>query len=114
MELIDTKLVALLEELTMKFDKKHKETQEHMQDIKSNLSKIINTNGKNDKLSATKTTLPIRNISKTSFVHNAAINDEVLQELGRKKQHESYLNFPQKKPSVFHIDNNVDNTIEDV
>ena len=113
MEFIDTKLVALSEELTMKFDKRHKKTQEDMQDIKSNLAKIIDTNGKNDKLSATINALPIRNISKTSFVHNVAINDEVLQELGRKKQHESYLNFPQKKPLVFHIDSNNDNTIED-
>ena len=30
MELIDTQLVALLEELETKFDKKHKETQEDM------------------------------------------------------------------------------------
>ena len=103
-----------------------------MQDIKSNLAKIvahlkiegvtfyqqregknIDTNGKNDESSATKTALPIHIISNTSFVHNAAIPDEVLQELRRKKQHESYLNFPQKKPSFFHIDSDDDDTIED-
>ena len=47
--------------------------------------KDIDTNGKNDNSSATKIAIPIHNINKTSFVHIAAILNDVLQELGRKK-----------------------------